>query len=292
MAGSYPDVPGYRFAYDIDGTICTVSSITGGTISTVTASDLRTLNQDQSPASAGGGSVYRVDLRNYSGGSTGLYLTFLFPEPRNITGYLFMVFNENPPGGRVLQTSADSTNSQDGTWTTRANPYTFINSNTSPLSPGYRTVNQVDWPAITGIKLAVNNVLTAVHLYGSVPNSESTDRLRIIDANNDDISAQLDFGNIAQRASVTKQFMVSNNSSTQVANNITVSLDTISNASPSLIGQYQISTDNTAFANAVNIGSLAPGATTAPLYLRMNPAASAQLGPWTARIIAHPVSWS
>ncbi|MCA9301597.1 hypothetical protein KC974_03510, partial [Candidatus Saccharibacteria bacterium] len=103
---------------------------------------------------------------------------------------------------------------------------------------------------------------------------------------------QLDFGNIPQRSNSTKQFKVVNNSSTQTATNITVSLDAPADASPSLIGQLQVSTDNIAYANAVNIGNLAPGASSGTLYIKDTIANNAQLSVWSARIIAHAVSWS
>ncbi|MCB9822071.1 hypothetical protein H6801_01740 [Candidatus Nomurabacteria bacterium] len=48
MAGSYPDVPGYRFAYDVDGTTVVKYGISGGAISTLSNGDMATLNHDQS----------------------------------------------------------------------------------------------------------------------------------------------------------------------------------------------------------------------------------------------------
>ncbi len=102
----------------------------------------------------------------------------------------------------------------------------------------------------------------------------------------------MDFGNMPQRSSATRQFKVTNNSSSKTANSVTVSLSPNRVASPALVGQFEVSTDNIAFANAVNIGSLAPGVSSGTMYLRMKVASNAQLSAWSARIIAHAASWS
>lgn len=294
MAGSYPDVPGYRFVYDDDGTIGVLHQIAGGPIVAINDTDMKRLNQDQAPVAPGGGSAWRFDSRPYLGGASNNYICFIFPEPRDITGYFFSTWSNAPAGGRLVQTSSDTTNGQDGTWTTQANPYVYINSESLPLAPYTRTnIQAVSWDNVRAVRVAIHHVTVAFHFYGTIATSESPDRLRIVDLSDDDITAQLDLGNITQRSSVTRQFKVINNSTTQTASNITVSLDTNMNsdATPSIIGQCQISTDNIAFANAVNIGSLAPGTSSGPMYIRMNAAANAQLGPWSAKIIARAVSW-
>ncbi|HPR10646.1 MAG TPA: hypothetical protein PLJ04_03630 [Candidatus Saccharibacteria bacterium] len=283
MAGSYPDVPGYRFAYDVDGTTVVKYGISGGAISTLSNGDMATLNHDQS----------NPGWWDYLAGDH-QYIVHIFPEVRTITGYTISVrAGYMPSGGRIMETSTDTTNGQDGTWSVVANPYICIDGEFNPLSPLYRTsIQSVSFSNIKAIRFRVHGGMFAVHYYGSIATTESPGRLRVVDLSNNDIVAQLDFGNIAQRANSTKQFKVINNSSTLTANNITVSLNTISDASPTLIGQFQVSTDNIAFANAVNIGSLAPSASSGTLYVRDNIANNAQLGPWTTRIIAHPVSWS
>jgi hypothetical protein len=294
MAGSFSDVPGYRFAYDVDGTIGVIYSYSGGVIASVSSADLSKANQEQASANNVSNSV-RVDTRLYvPGGGDNNYVALVFPELRDIAGYFLSVPSVAPTGGKIIQTSSDTTNGQDGTWTTVANPHGGINGNSIALSPAYRTeIKTVEWTSVRAIRFTVTNVFWACHLYGTISTSLSTERLRVTDISDNDIVAQLDMGNIPQRTSATKQLKISNLSATQTANNITVSINTQvnSDSSPSLIGQYQLSTDNIAFANAVNIGNLAPGAST-NIYMKASIAANAQLGPWAARIIAHPVSWS
>lgn len=282
MAGSYPDVPGYRFAYDQDGTVVVHHDSSLGYSTLVSSANTRQINSENTAG---------LTAVNNGAGVIHRYI-FLFPERRNIVGILV-----NHGGNLPLQSaewSDDTTNGIDGTWHTVAGISAIASVDRILLRT---SINSTSVTNATALRLnhsvsSGNRFVRNIHLYGSIAPAESLDRLRIIDMVDDDISAQLDFGNLTQRASSTRQFKVKNNSATLNANNITVSLDAPTNASPSLIGQYQVSTDNVAFANAVNIGTLAPGAESGILYVRMNPASNAQLGPWTARIIAHPTSWS
>jgi len=287
MAGSYPDVPGYRFAYDLDGTAGFV--FRSGSLTNLTSANLAYLNN--SP----GGSFGDANIIGTAGVR---YFGFIFPELRSITGLWMMADRGQEQSGFVptLHWSTDTTNGMDGVWTTGPSGFGTIFEPHQAISPYYRTdIATANLPSVRAVRFTASRDpywVVACHLYGTIAATNSPDRLRVVDVDSNDIAAQLDYGNIAQRASATKQFKVINNSATQTANNITVSLGATIDASPSIIGQYQISTDNVGFANAINIGTLAPGAESSTLYVRMNPAANAQLGPWSARIIAHPTSWS
>lgn len=285
MAGSYPDVPEYRFAYDLDGSAIVHYANTGTGLITTASSTVRSyVNRSVIGANV----TQRIDIGSNSG-----WAVIMFPETRSISGYFISTYDTVPSGGRTLETSVDTTNGQDGTWVTRESSYVRHDGRNLESTPYYRTaINAVSWPEIKAIRFRFYAYVYTLHLYGTISQDQSPDRLRVIDLSENDISAQLDFGNVAQRASITRQFKLKNNSSSLTANNITVSLDTTSDTNPSLIGQYQVSNDNVAFANAINIGNLAPETDSATLYVRMNAAANAQLGPWTARIIAHAVSWS
>jgi hypothetical protein len=282
MAGSYPDVPGYRFAYDVDGTVVAFYSNTGDTFN-LSSSEVRVLNDDDIVTEA-------LSSGSITGSGRTRLLVFFFPEPRSITGVLANLLTSMP-----LQWSSDSTDGLDGTWTAVPG---FSSYNSTALKTNLRTqIFSVSLDNVTAIRLgnAANNysqIFRNFHIYGTISPANGADRLRVVDVSNNDIAAQLDFGNLKQRATSTKQFKIINNSLSQTANNITVNLEAATDATPSLIGQYQISTDNIAFANAVNIGTLAPGAESGTLYVRMNPANNAMLSVWSARIIAHPTSWS
>ncbi len=280
MAGSYPDVPGYRFAYDLDGTTVINYNTSEGTQETLTSGSLTVLNNDD------------FDTFNYPGYRSQI-LVFFFPEPRTLKG---MMLNGGTNFNNV-QWSNDTTDGIDGTWTTisgigRINSVSSesLRNNISIISPDLTNVSSIrfSWTTDVGDGAKIKNI----HLYGLIANTESPDRLRIVDTSDNDISAQMDFGNMPQRSSATRQFKVTNNSSSKTANSVTVSLSPNRVASPALVGQFEVSTDNIAFANAVNIGSLAPGVSSGTMYLRMKVASNAQLSAWSARIIAHAASWS
>lgn len=279
MAGSYPDVPGYRFAYDVDGTTVVYHNLNAGTNATQSQATLQTTNGDLTNggfATGGGGGAGPV--------------VFLFPETRNLTGILI---NSNIAITSV-QWSDNTTTGLDGDWTTISDVSRYNGTNKTLTRTNINAVNVTD---ITALRINVpagsnSTRIFNVHLYGSIPEENSPDRLRIVDMNDDDIAAQFDFGNIPQRNAITKQFRVVNNSSDLTANNITVTLSTLNDASPTLIGQFQVSTDNVAYANAVNIGDLGPGESSGTMYVRDSVASNAQLSVWSARITAHPTSWS
>lgn len=276
MAGSYPDVPGYRFAFDVDGT--TMISHTASP-ATLTGTQLANLN-NETPSNA-----WTF--------SSGFIFSIHFPEPRSVTGILLnRAATHNP---MLLQWSSDTTNGQDGTWATALTSYAGIATlNKNDFRSQIQAMNVTSCTALrfntlTGSFSSTN--MYNLHLYGAIDPASSPNRLRIIDMSNVDIAAQLDFGNIPQRNTATKQFKILNNSASQTANNITVTLSAPTDATPSIVGQFQVSTDNVAYANAVNIGNLAPGASTT-LYVKDTVASNAQLGAWTARIVAHPTSWT
>lgn len=285
MAGSYPDVPGYRFAYDLDGSAVAHYSNSGTGLITNVSSTVRSyINRSV----VGASNTQRLDIGSASG-----WAVIMFPETRTISGYFISTYDTVPSGGRTLETSMDTTNGQDGTWTAQETSYVRHDGRNLDSTPFYRTdINPVSWTNIKAMRFRFYAYVYTMHLYGSIGSDQSPDRLRVVDAVDADISAQLDFGNVAQRVTTSKVFKVVNNSASQTANNITVSLNTTSDTSPSLIGQYQVSTDNVSYANAVNIGSLAPGASSSNLYIRISAAANAQLGPWSIRILAHATNWT
>lgn len=108
MAGTYPDVPGYRFAYDKDGTSLMRSRIdNSGDITALTNPEVAQLNNNYSD-----GHAYDA----YWYGSLH-YLTIFFPELRSITGYYINYANEEgiDVNHDVIETSTDATTPQDGT---------------------------------------------------------------------------------------------------------------------------------------------------------------------------------
>jgi hypothetical protein len=136
-----------------------------------------------------------------------------------------------------------------------------------------------------------NPRLCVLHLYGSRPTT-SVDRLAFWHPTTDQAigTADLDFGDIAQGTSVTKQFRIKNISGTLTANSITLQ---VSDLLPEYTGTgLQVSTDNVTYQNSVNIGNLASGIISPTLYVRRTVPGAETTTQRQARLLAHAASWT
>jgi hypothetical protein len=137
MAGSYPNAPAWRLAYDVDGTVMTETrSLPGGTFGgaglftgmilppvELSTSVKETLNNEASDA-----------YRNLGGpGETDWGYAWIWPEKRDIFGFYGYACDNNT--GRVddLHTSTNSRNGVTGSFTTEA-------AQSGSLSPSFGSV--------------------------------------------------------------------------------------------------------------------------------------------------------
>lgn len=271
MAGNYPDPIGRRMAWDKDGTALV-------TINNVNAITQRT-------------TVEKQNINNETSGTglnpNQLVTAVIFPELRDIVGLMVYALNHS-----AWETSVNTTNGLDGTWVSRTTPVEATNS-----APGYRN-GQVSagWTSIKAIRFysfGINYNLK-LHLYGDMTAGQTPDRLRVWHPTLDQIipPAHLDWGNVPRGSSADRQFRVKNNSSTLTANTVTVSIEALSDTTPSVPGQYSFSFDGITFTSTVQIASLGPGAISAPITVRRVTPSNATLSLWTTRIIAEAVSFS
>ena len=297
MAGFYPDVPGFRFEYDRDGSICTWSG------STATVAEMQATNDEY------GGGI----------GAGTASITCAWPEVRTVTG-MFMAVQHGVSyaDAASIDISADTTNGLDGTWTSTGQflwenvlawagpgPSTTPDwcrrlGSTTPYSGG--TAGGVtgwmplSFPSIRGVRL--NPVyrggltLWAWHIYGHWPTTENPNRLVLCDGSGATVTngAYFDFGDTPRNTTATIPFRIKNISSSLTANSITVSFQALYDAAPSLIGQYEFSTGGSTYYTSHNIGSLSPGSSTGTFQLRRTTSLGAAVGPWQLRLIAQPAS--
>lgn len=288
MAGFYPDVPAPRMAYDTDGTVGLLINAGDNSITVFSQTDLNTLNDDSDSIRGIG---QRILWR----------ITFLFPQARDIGGYFLGVDGYRTPEPREFQTSTDTTNGVDGTWTTIANPMAY-NRNVVPY---YRSeINAVSATAVTAVRLNVymqrdTSWLRAVHLYGTISAGETPDRLRLwhptldepLDDNTSADGAWLDWGDVTQGTTADKQFRIKNESTTLTANDINLSTNTLTDATVSIPPQITYSNGG-AFSTTLAIGNLAPGAISPVITVRRTTPTNATLNVWTWRLLAEATSWS
>lgn len=294
MAGNYPDVPAPRMAYDRDGTIGLRVNYTLGTSTQLTAGELTNMN-DESDST-----VMTISPSN-NNQQWGVVL--VFPQPRDITGY--SMFFELTQGGTIqgVESSTNTTNGIDGTWTNHGN---YVNSGnivtailmrTSITSLSVAGIRAMRWLNFSGAGGARN--VRGLQVFGAIATGETPDRLRMwhptldepLDDNNSADGAFFDWGDIQRNTTSDKTFRIKNNSAALTANSIVISQQTPTDTSPAVNSQFTFS-DGGAFAASIDIGNLAPGAISPVITKRFIRPSNAVLSLWTSRTIANPTSWT
>lgn len=277
MAGYYPDVPANRWAYHLDGTTVLLKD-GANSLTNITASAANINDEDQ------GGGVYVTGKNS---------IIFMFPEMRNLQAYFASVYNNaSAITPYALEISSDTTNGLDGVWSTVVNPWSLVNGSTIPQ---YR--QSINGVSATNVKAARFNFSTAtytheirsLHLYGTIPVTETPDRLIFWEPVNENPTpgAWFDWGDSPVGTAQTKQFRIKNNSSTLTAN----SIDLTSGAATYSMA-VEFSSDNVSFASSINIGSLGPSATSSVLYVRRTVPTTEPLRVQAIRMNAVAASWS
>lgn len=276
----YPLAPGRKFETDVDGSV-------GFGVNTTEATPFSGTAMTNLSKTVSGNSVLT------GGGQTTYYVGYLFPELRDIAG--FCLINQAGVWGSWdrVYTSTDSTNGTDGTWTDRG---------AMSGSGSFRTITALVVAGVKGIRFrwsststeGGNRYLGLLHIYGSIPSSSSPDRLTLWhpSSNVEFTGSGFDFGDVPRLTVATISFRVKNNSSTQTANTITVSVEAVNDTSPTVVGVETLDFNGSGYASTQNIGSLAAGVISAICTLKLSPSITATLGPWRQRVKAVAVSWT
>lgn len=274
MAGSYPDVPGPRMAYDRDGSVVVVHD--GNNAPTVVGSNQLAGMNDE--AVAGGDYAFPSGLS---------YVVVLFPQLRTLQGYGARF---GDAGTYILQTSPDTTNGLDGTWTNQASG--ISNTTFSPAGASHR--NNITALTVSSIKavrflvsgLSGDRIIHGIHLYGPYVVGQTPDRLAFTDTVDNLVGgAFFDWGDVPRGSSADKAFKLKNLSSTKTAATILVSVESLTDTTPSVASEHLLSLDGATFAATVTVSALAPGASQ-NLFLRRVTPSNATLSVWDARVVA------
>ncbi|NCU38147.1 hypothetical protein EOL96_03790 [Candidatus Saccharibacteria bacterium] len=122
MAGTYPNIPGNRFALDQDGSVVSIRNYT------------------QSSAwydkTASAGDILKVNTTNYIAYTPGINsgdvveVAVGFPEPRNVTGIYFHAGDSDarPVESWGCMYSTDTTDGTNGTWQSFSPTFTYFGS--------------------------------------------------------------------------------------------------------------------------------------------------------------------
>lgn len=239
------------------------------------------------------------------------YLTVIFPEQRDIAGLLFGVnwtYTSSGSGSMSghVYTSADTTNGIDGTWTDRGRGDsidTGVDVDNPTKEKLRNDVAVVNWTGVKAIRLHIQNssvyssdvYVQNLHIFGTPSSGEAADRLEFYDPATDTEvgEAYFDWGDVPRSSTYTRDFRIHNPSATLTANSVEVTMEALTDTSPSNVGQHDFSTDGgSSWASTASLGDLAPGATSGVITLRRTTSGSADLGLWWTRMIVSAASWT
>lgn len=278
MAGSYPDVPARRYAYDRDGSSGFVIN-TGG-LSAMSTADLQSMNDED--AATG------VFVAGTNTPLTLAYCGVIFPSVRDVAGYFVLAGFDGNAFWNALETSTDTSTGSDGTWTGR----TLVDGG------GYRSdIQSVTWTGIKAVRLSVHANLggtfnwtqKSLHLYGTL---YSTLRMWHPTLNQEIAAAAFDWGDIAAGTNGSRQFRVKNSHATQTAHSVVVTREALTDKTPSMVAQRLLSYGGSTPAASVSLGDLAPGAISGVITVDRDTISSSQAALGTLRYIAQAGSWS
>lgn len=288
MVGFYMDAPNDRVAWDRDGSLLTLVHSTNA-VTMLDATARRTLNSEGS------------DRLSYATNNGYYMVAVVFPEPMDCTS-VFLAGSTDITW--VLETSKDTTNGLDGTWSYQEK--TSVLSVVAP-SPAYRVRSNL-WDLLPnsfssdlrGIRIrrtsspASDFSLSAFHIYGRPSALASTDRLAFwlptVDARIP--SYYFDWGNVPQSSTADKSFRIKNLSDDLVASDIDLYVESLFPGSPSVAGMHTLSMDGgSTFHPSLNLPALEPGELSDVLILRRVVPNNAQTSTWSARVAADVNLW-
>lgn len=285
MAGFYPDVPSNRIAYDVDGTVLlkqlynTSQSWVQQDPSVATA-----LNNESTGVGVAGNSV---DFMRFC---------LMFPEPYDVDGLYANVYTQVSGSGAV-DWSNDTTNGTDGTWSTAAGLSISISSSGVPLiNPAYRTsITTGSISGATALRVRASSASDVdwgrLHIYGKPSTLVDPELVEIWDSTGTARvgGAYFDWGDAPRLGVFDKTFTVKNRSATATANDTVVSAEA---ATGTIDLAHSFSLDGTNFSSTVSIPSIAAGAASSVVHVRVSLPVDAGLGVWAARIRAIPTTWT
>ena len=304
MAGSYPDNPGRRMAYDDDGTVVQgyvgkVGNVNNG--DGVAPSNAFTAwsvankegfnNEDQTIV---------VSATSNSSLEAGIFVNLIFPELREIDGFYWNGRCENCQED-WLYSSSDTTNGVDGTWSAVG---TQVRTNTV-LYPDYRiSINAVSVSNQRSISMMIHTpgsafgreaTLKRLHYYGEISAGETPDRLLFIDNSTSlEFTRPLDWGDVPRGTTLDFDVKVKNNSSTLTANTNLLDFEALYQTSDTY---YTIKETGGSFATTLSITSIAAGVTYPiaggdVITIRLTVSDAALLRLEAARLELSTVSWT
>ena len=161
------------------------------------------------------------------GGRESHVFWFFLPEVKEIT-HVGILFDGGAGSSTTIQGSNDSTNGIDGTWETAV--YTFVKQTSADgwryvmavsFSTSYKTVRI----GFSGADNYSGPGLYHIHLYGSKADGQTPDDIIFTDANGNEMTALMDWGDQPEGTTEISSFKLKNTSTTKIANGVNLQLN-------------------------------------------------------------------
>lgn len=289
MAGNYMDAPSDRIAWDRDGSVAVL--LRGGDTTLVPVSDRRLLNDEDETS---------ISLTDQN-------IAVIFPIPMDLVSVFFAATLSRNDYTWRIETSKDTTNGLDGTWSTQFQTGFTADRNVKPdyrmadeqltlqdnsPSSDLRGIRFMVTPA-TGSATTWTSTVKALHLYGVPAQTATKDRLAFWDPV---LDVKLppyyfDWGNVPRSTSADRVFRLKNLSTNRNATDIDLYAEALTPGNPTVDGMHTFSLDGVSFLTGLVLPALAPGEISPPITVRRTVPSNAQVSVWSARIAADVNLW-
>lgn len=284
MAGSYPNVPSRRMATDDDGTIGMRRRVDGTTVQTEFNETLMDIMNDESETA----------WQNFQNNQAQRWQTLIFPELRELDGMFYSYTGVG--NGWQYESSGDTTNGFDGTWTQRIADVpdftvTAINYRTGITSLAVSNVRSTRLrTGGTGSQLS-DQFHVSLHTYGEISAGETPDRLLWVDEITGlEFVLPIDYGDAPRGSARDRGLRLKNNSGTLTANTLQITAEDLHGGSGAWY-TYDVAGGGFVATNS-DIASLGAGANSALITIRQIIPDAAGLGLQAARSYVNVSSWS
>lgn len=301
--GYYPDPPSRRMAYDADGTRVLAVSTNLAAVTELTEGQKIAMNDE-------GGSRVQVHDHNY--------LTFIFPEQRNVTHYYAASgkgYHYAGISSSVVQWSNDTTNGQDGNWFTIAPSWVHNSNNgngaSGPITtagfPDMRThldtmpasgVRAIRFRSSTSHDYVSENYIYTFHIYGHKTAGVTPHRLDFAYANGSELAQDFDFGDVPRNTekiwspsgtfNIGSPLYLRNRSPSKIAQDVYLTVQTLTG---SMDSDITLSKDNSSYTTQLTWTEIQPLANVGPIYVKHTTSVDEQLGLRTCRLRLAVGSW-
>lgn len=265
---TYPLDPGPRIAWDWDGTYVYFFANQNSAPSPLDMDVMKWLNSEND-----------ADVITLS---TGQSLVFKFPSTYNLDGYFL-----RGSGYLTLDQTYDMIN-----WNNIAANHLeynfFYRDNIDSLTASY---------GIKALRVSCGtyNSSTTVKdffLYGKSAYDDGSNVIAFWEPLIDYPlgAGTFDWGDVGQGSSADKMVRIKN-LGVNTAASVTLTLDTMTDTDPSVLGQYLFSTDGVTFTGGLTLPSINPGTISPPIFVRRVTPTDAALGLQSVRILATVGEW-